>query len=114
VAAEKRYKLTAAVLASPEYAGRGNKYGFKVGYQKPNVPETVVIPAKNGPMVDNITGASVLGTTNDWAQIFMDNQIIPKGLYVNGQPYFGTPGQPVWETTTDPVTVDLDAIFDAQ
>ncbi len=53
----------------------------------------------------------MLGTTNEWAQKFMDVVTISRGITVNGINFFGTVGALIFEETTDPVTIDLDSIF---
>jgi len=108
--AEKRYKLTSAVVASPSYVANGNEYQTRIGFQRGTAPPLVICNPKQCPLI-TCTGSDVLGTTNDWAQKFMDVVIIPKGMTVNGSPYFGTPGVPIFEETSDPVTIDLDNIF---
>lgn len=109
--AEKRYKLTAAISASPQYQ-QTNQYQFKVRFQLGTAPPTVVCDIAQCPLI-TCTDADVLGTTNVWAQRSMEEMIIPKSLKVNGVNHFGAPGSYSWEETVDPVTIDLDTIFPA-
>ncbi len=107
--AEKRYKLTAAITASPNY-GELNQYSFQTGFQHGTAPPTQLCNTGQCPVI-TCTGSDVLGTTNEWAQMCMEAAIIPKGIRVNGTHVMGTPGAAVFEITTDPVTIDLDPIF---
>ncbi|RLE25308.1 MAG: hypothetical protein DRJ50_03160 [Actinobacteria bacterium] len=107
--AEKRYKLTAAVVASPQYQQQ-NQYQFKVRFQLGVAPPLVVCDISRCPVIA-CTENDVLGTTNVWAQASMDEMIIAKSLIVNGVNHFGVPGSLSWEETADPVTIDLDTIF---
>lgn len=110
--AEKRYKLTAAVVAAPQYSDMGNQYEFKTSFAtQPVGGEVMICQVRDCPLI-TCTSADVLGTTNEWAQRFMEAAKIPPAPFkVNGTDYLGTPGAAIFEITTDPVTIDLDAIF---
>jgi hypothetical protein len=108
--AEKRYKITTAVSSSPAYAAQGNEYKFQTGFEVDMSGTTVLCQPSQCPVI-TCTTSDVMGTTNGWAQQCMENNNIPGGISQNGTPYFGTPGAAVFEETTDPVTIDLDALF---
>ena len=109
--AEKRYKITAAVVASPQYVQAG-QYQFCTSFQQAaGAGEVRIVQAGWCPGIV-CTGSSVMGTTNVWAQKFMEAAEIPQVPFkVDGSSWLGTPGAAVFEVTTDPVTIDLDAIF---
>jgi hypothetical protein len=109
--AEKRYKITAAVLASARFAQTAN-YTFATSFQQAaGAGETRICQAKDCPAITCV-GADVLGTENVWAQKFMEAAMIPPvAIKVDGSSWLGTPGAAVFEITTDPVTIDLDSIF---
>ena len=111
--AEKRYKITAAVIASPNFAAMTN-YKFRTSFgQTTGLPagEVRICQVRDCPEITCVA-SDVLGTLNEWAQRFMDAALItPVPINVNGSSWLGTPGAAVFETTTDPVTIDLDAIF---
>jgi hypothetical protein len=110
--AEKRYKITAAVIASPQYV-QASEYGFKTSFGNyTGLPAGQVRVCQVGdcPLITCLS-TDVLGTTNEWAQKFMEAAVIPASFNVNGSSWLGTPGAAVFEITADPVTIDLDAIF---
>jgi hypothetical protein len=107
--AEKKYKLTAPVLASLNFAGQGD-YKFRVGFTQQESP-LVICNAAECPVI-TADGSTVMSTTNEWAQKFLEEQIIPRGISVDGVNFYGTPaGALAMEETTDPATLDLDTIF---
>lgn len=108
--ARKKYKLTAPVIASQNYVALGNQYEFRVGFEKDGLPLTICSEAECPLITADAT--TVMGTDNGWAQKFLGEQLIPAGLLFNGVNYYGTPaGAMALEETTDPETLDLDAIF---
>jgi hypothetical protein len=111
MAAEKRYRITAAVAASPNYAV-DNDYKFKTGFAWTGAPPgtLVICQPKECPLIV-CTSGDVMSTTNEWAQRFMAEAIVPKGLMVNGVNTMGTPGAAVFEETLDAATIDLDPYF---
>ena len=110
--AEKRYKITPAIVNSPHFQ-QAAQFTFRVGFQDMSrLPATVYCPASRCPNI-SVDGSTVIGTTNEWAQSMIEQFRIPPGPVVNGQPYLGTRGMPTFQTTTDPVTLDLDPIFDS-
>ncbi len=109
--AEKRYKITAAILASPQFA-QASDYSFRTSFQQAaGAGETRICQAKDCPLITCV-GSDVLGTENVWAQKFMEAAMIPPvAINVDGSSWLGTPGAAVFEITTDPVTIDLDSVF---
>jgi hypothetical protein len=107
--AEKRYKITAAVAASPNYAAL-SQYTFRTGFEHGTGSPLQICQCARCPSI-TCDATDVLGTTNEWAQRCMEAAMIPKGLKVDGVDYMGTPGAAVFEETTDPVTIDLDPFF---
>ena len=108
--AEKRYKITSAVVASQSYASEGNQYSCRIGFDKVVDGVTVVCNPRHCPII-TCDDTDVLGTTNEWAQRFMDTVTISPGITINGLNFFGVPGSRIFEETSDPVTIDLDSIF---
>jgi len=111
--AQKLYKLSPEVLASPQFASQAS-YGFRTSFQQSAGGTDVrVLEAKDCPLI-TCAGSDVLGTTNVWAQKFMDVAKIPSvSFMVGGSSWLGTPGAAIFVPATGAVTIDLDAIFPA-
>ena len=108
--AEKRYKITAAIIASPQFADSAN-YSFRTSFGIADAPNVVICQVRDCPQITCVA-SDVLGTTNEWAQRFMEAAAIPTVPFkVDGADWLGTPGAAVFEISTDPVTIDLDTIF---
>lgn len=98
------YKLTPEILGT--YFIQNNQFSFKCAYGKNNDSNDIVT-ARQAPKI-TINIGDVVSTTNIRAQHFLEMFRVPQGIRVNGAT---PPAGPVFQTTSDPATVDLDPYF---
>lgn len=105
--AEKRYRLTAAAQASWWFSNPPvGVYQFRTGWTTDAPGGGIIMHNPAGCPVVDVQASDVIGTTNEGAQDCMEIHVVPKGIAPDAEA-----GKPVFELTTDPVTIDLDSIL---